>query len=272
VLTYSLARVSQLYADKLPTLLIVILHVVPPAAFALIHGSILYRLRGVLIFTAFCLGIPAACETVGLRTGFPFGHYYFTNVMGPKILDLPLLLVLAYLGIGYVAWVLALVVLGYREKPMRKIRLLAVPILASFFMCAWDLSMEPDWSTLDRAWIWKDGGAFFGVPLSNFFGWYLTSYLFYQAFALYSSSLPAPPRISARPYWSSAILIYAICGSGNLLIVALPMAPPLVRDATGHAWMTKDLVETCALMSLLVMLPMALLAWLRVVEDESQVS
>jgi hypothetical protein len=29
-----------------------------------------------------------------LRTGFPFGHYYFTDVMGPKIFQLPVLLLL----------------------------------------------------------------------------------------------------------------------------------------------------------------------------------
>jgi hypothetical protein len=36
-LLYLQARICQLFADRLPTLLIVILHVVPPAAFALAH-------------------------------------------------------------------------------------------------------------------------------------------------------------------------------------------------------------------------------------------
>src|SRR5258708_40003095 len=35
LLLYAIARISQLYADRLPTLLIVVLHVVPPALFAL---------------------------------------------------------------------------------------------------------------------------------------------------------------------------------------------------------------------------------------------
>ena len=34
------ARVCQLRADRLPTLLIVVLHVVPPSVFTLVHGSI----------------------------------------------------------------------------------------------------------------------------------------------------------------------------------------------------------------------------------------
>ncbi len=137
-------------------------------------------------------------------------------------------------------------------------------------MLAWDLSMEADWSTVDRAWIWRDGGAFFGVPISNFFGWYLTAFLFYQAFALYCRSRPLIPPPSSQSYWGAAILFYGVCAVGNLLILRLPMAPPVVADASGKQWMTMDILGACALMSLLVMLPMALLAWLRLKEQESE--
>ena len=113
---YAGGRVCQLFADRLPTLLIVVLRVVPPAIFALVHGSMLYRLRGMLVFTACCLGVGGVSERLSLRTGIPFGSYYFTSVMGPKIAGLPVLLVLAYLGIGYCAWVLGVVVLGYCDQ------------------------------------------------------------------------------------------------------------------------------------------------------------
>lgn len=268
LLLYVLARICQLYANRLPTLLIVILHVVPPAVFAAIHGSILYRVRGMLTFTTFCLGTAGMCEILSLHTGFPFGHYYFTNVMGPKIFNLPILLVLAYLGIGYCSWVLSLLILGYRNKPLVGARVVALPILASFVMLAWDLSMEADWSTVDRAWIWRDGGSFYGVPISNFLGWYLTAYLFYQAFAVYCRARPVPPPPTSRSYWRAAILFYAICAFGNLLILRLPMAPPVVMDATGRPWITMDILRTDALTSLLVMGPMALLAWLRLREQD----
>ncbi len=78
--------------------------------------------------------------------------------MGPKVLQRPVLLVLAYLGIGYVSWVLSLLILGYRDKPLKGVRLIAQPVLAGFLMCSWDLSMDPSWSTYHRAWIWLDGG------------------------------------------------------------------------------------------------------------------
>ena len=263
LLLYAMARISQLYADRLPTSLIVVLHVVPPALFALAHGSVLYRPKGILIFAAFCLGVGTLAESVSLRTGFPFGHYYFTDVMGPRIFQLPVLLALAYLGIGYVAWILALLILGCVYKPIHGTRILALPLLASFIMVAWDLSMDPDWSTLDRAWIWQTGGAYFGVPVSNFFGWLLTAYLYYQAFALYCRANPVPAPQSRRGFWLPAILIYAVCALGNLLILKLPMAPPAVIDAAGKRWLTENILCSCVLVSLLVMVPFALLAWLK---------
>jgi uncharacterized membrane protein len=263
LLVYVVARICQLYADRLPTLLIVVLHVVPPALFALVHGSFLYRLRGISIFAAFCLGFGTLAEIVSLRTGFPFGHYYFTDVMGPKIFQLPVLLALAYLGIGYVAWILALVILGYADRPINGTRVLMLPFLASLIMVAWDLSMDPNWSTLDRAWIWQAGGRYFGVPVSNFFGWFLTAYFYYQAFALYCRANPISAGPSRQPLWLPAILFYAVCGLGNALILKLPMAPPVVTDAAGKRWLTADILGNCVLVSLLVMVPLALLAWLK---------
>lgn len=261
---YMLARLCQPFAGRLPTLLIVVLHVVPPALFALAHGSVLYGRRGMAAFAAFCLGFGTLAESVSLRTGFPFGRYYFTGVMGPKIFQLPVLLALAYLGIGYVAWILALLILGQAGKPIRGARTVALPLLASLIMVAWDLSMDPNWSMLDHAWVWQDGGPYFGVPVLNFFGWFLTAYLYYQGFALYCR---AKSMVAARMrdrFWLPAILVYATCALGNLLILRLPMAPPVVTDAAGRQWLTADLFACCTLVSLLVMAPVAWLAWLRV--------
>jgi putative membrane protein len=259
------ARICQLYADRLPTLLIVVLHVVPPAAFALVHGSILYRSRGILIFTSLCLGVAGLLEGLSLRTGLPFGSYYFTEVMGPKLSGLPILLVLAYLGMGYCSWVMSLLIVGYR-KPIRGRRTVIIPLLASFVMLAWDLSMEADWSTVDKAWIWRDGGPFFGVPLTNFLGWYLTAFLFLQGFAFYCRSRAPLASSAPRIYWRAAIFLYAICALGNLLILRLPMAAPIVFDASGKPWITAHILTADALVSIFLMGLIVLLAW-RGLED-----
>ena len=158
---------------------------IPPALFALIHGARIYRLRGILLFATLCLGVGTFFESVNLQTGSPFGHYIFTNLMGPKPFDLPILLALAYVGMGYLSWVLSLEILECQDEPLSGKKIVLLPLAASFVMTAWDLSMDPVWADIDHAWVWRDGGSYDGVPITNFFGWILTVYIFYQLFALY---------------------------------------------------------------------------------------
>ena len=79
---YAAARVLQVFADQVPMLAIVLLHVLPPAVFGLIHGAARYGWRGIAVFFALCLGIGGFFEVLGVHTRFPFGPYYFTDLMG----------------------------------------------------------------------------------------------------------------------------------------------------------------------------------------------
>jgi hypothetical protein len=204
--------------------------------------------------------VAGLSESLSLRTGLPFGSYHFTEVMGPKLSGLPILLVLAYLGMAYCSWLLSLLIVGYR-KPIIGLRTVTVPLLASSVMLAWDLSMEADWSTVDRAWIWHNGGPYFGVPLTNFIGWYLTALLFFQGFAFYCRFRAPLPASVPRTYWRAGIFLYAVCAMGNLLILRLPMAPAIVFDASGKSWLTAHVLMADALVSIFLMGSIVLLAW-----------
>jgi hypothetical protein len=100
--------------------------------------------------------------------------------MGPKLFDLPILLALAYVGMGYLSWVLAVVILDCQNEPLSGRKIVLLPLAASLVMTAWDFSMDAVWADVDHAWMWRDGGSYYGVPTSNFFGWFLTVYIFYQ--------------------------------------------------------------------------------------------
>jgi hypothetical protein len=78
--------------------------------------------------------------------------------------------------------------------------------------------MDPVWADIDHAWVWRDGGPYYGVPISNFFGWFLTVYIFYQLFALYLRNRAIIP--SQTSHWRLAILFYAASAAGNLFVVA----------------------------------------------------
>ena len=210
---YAAARVLQIFPGKVPIGVVVALHVLPPIVFALIHGAMFYQWRGILIFFAICLVVGNIFENVGVRTGFPFGHYYFTDLMGPKLFVVPIQLGLAYLGMAYLSWTLARLILGGMRNPLEGSRVVTLPLVAAFIMVAWDFSQDPVWSTILHLWIWQQGGAYFGVPVSNFLGWYLTVYVFYQLFALYLRGRSTnPERFQFELLESGSSLLRSIRG------------------------------------------------------------
>ena len=258
---YLVARILHLFAGRVPDLLIVTFHVIPPALFAVIHGARIYHSRGILVFATLCLGVGTLFESVSLRTGFPFGYYRFTDLMGPKVFDLPVLLALAYVGMGYLSWILGLVILGYQNERLSGKKIVLLPLAASFVMTTWDLSMDPVWADIDHGWVWRDGGSYYGVPISNFFGWFLTVYIFYQLFAVYLRNRVSIP--SGTGHWRLAILFYAASAAGNLLVVAPISLGGVFVDAAGKRWMIPDILWASRVVSIFLMMPLSLIAWVK---------
>jgi uncharacterized membrane protein len=270
LMLYAFARALQIFPGQVPLVVVVGLHVLPPIVFALIHGAMFYRIRGILVFFAICLVVGNIFENVGVRTGFPFGSYYFTDLMGPKLFAVPIQLGLAYLGMAYLSWTLARVILGNMRGPIAGLRVVTLPLVAAFIMVAWDFSQDPVWSTVMHLWIWRQGGPYFGVPVSNFLGWYLTVYVFYQLFALYLQGRSTISDPLPSSYWNMAILFYAVSAAGNILLVIPRPMVSVVSDPSGTQWKVSDITRTCALVSVLTMGAFAALAWARLADQKAE--
>jgi len=270
IVCYSVARVLQLFSGRVPLSVVVALHVFLPVVFALIHGAQSYRWRGILTFVGISLVTGNIFENLGVRTGFPYGHYYFTEVMGPKLFAVPIMMGFAYVGMGYLCWTLAWLILGKVQDPLIGYRLVTLPLVAAFLMVAWDLSQEPIWATILHCWIWVQGGAYFGVPLSNFFGWYLANYFIFQLFALYWRGRSLNPGVRSRRYWYQAVILYALFAAGNLLEVIPRAGLSLVSDATGRQWQVSDITGTCALITVFTMGAFALTAGVRIMDQKGE--
>jgi bisanhydrobacterioruberin hydratase len=108
-----------------------------------------------------------AIETIGVVTGFPYGSFYYGDALGGKLLGLvPFLLPVSYapLVIGAVAasW-------GSRSRALRVLR-------SALLLTLMDGVLDPGAASLGF-WVWPDGGAYYGVPLSNYAGWLLSGTL-----------------------------------------------------------------------------------------------
>jgi putative membrane protein len=265
---YACVRVIEAAPTHIPQLLVVAIDVLSALTFALIHGALHYRLRGILVFAGICIVVGNITENLSVATGFPFGHYYFKELMGPKLFHVPVLLGLAYIGMAYVSWTLARLIVGKPDAPVTGIRILALPAVASFIMVAWDLAQDPVWGTVLHGWAWLDGGPWFGVPVSNYLGWYGNVFIIYLLFALYLRSSPAPAIPNRQASWSAALLFYVFCAAGNVLQACHHAVPEIVSDPTGKQWRVDDITAASALVSIFVMGAFAEIAWVRLAEQQ----
>ena len=108
-----------------------------------------------------------AIETLGVATGFPYGSFYYGEALGPRLAGLvPYLLPVSYapLVVGAVA-----------ASWGRHVRSLHV-LTAALLLVLIDGVLDPGAVSLGF-WVWPEGGSYYGVPPSNYAGWFLSGVL-----------------------------------------------------------------------------------------------
>jgi len=232
--------------------------------FGLLHGAWTYGWRGILFFLIACLGVSNAFENLSIMTGFPFGWYHYSDAMGPNLFLVPLLIGPAYFGVGYLSWTLARAIFGDEDARLAGLLSFAVPMIASFIMVSWDLTIDPMMSTINGSWVWHNGGSYFGVPVSNFLGWYLTVYIFFQCFALYAQRRFAS-YMKVPAYWATPLFAYTSIIIAPILSLTLGTeSGAVLADPAGHQWQARDIQSVAALVCLFTVLPFWLLAVFKV--------
>jgi len=223
---------------------------------AFLHGKERYGIKNIIIFFIITWLISHFFEALSIQTGFPFGHYYYDKLAGPRLFEVPLIIMFAYFGTGYASWILAHILLGQYANQLTGKQLFIIPLTAAFIMVMWDLCMDPLASTVYSLWVWKDGGLYFGVPLQNYFGWFFVVYLIYQFFAVYIAThdvmaMNKPNIFSSKNFWREAVAIYGIQGLTQLV-------DPF--GASTHL----EIYGSMALITLFTMMFVALLALLKI--------
>lgn len=147
--------------------------------------------RSALLTVLPILPLAWLAEFVGSSTGFPFGRYHYTDVLQPQLTGVPLLIPFAWLMMLPPAWAVASLVIKSRTlSPPAPVRL-ARALVAALAFTAWDLFLDPQMVAWNF-WVWDQPGAYFGIPLVNFLGWFLVSFVFsFLLLPSYSSLLPS---------------------------------------------------------------------------------
>ena len=191
-------------------------------SFALLHAGQREGWGRALRLLALVFGVSLLFESVGVATGLVYGPYYYTDKLGIKFLGLvPYLIPIAWFMMSYPSFVIADRLVPSNWKRWQ--RLLSVAAIGGLVMTAWDLIMDP-FMVAGGHWVWDINGAYFGIPLQNFWGWWLT---IFTTFALYLLISGNPGKLAEVHFDRLALSSYMVTALGIILLSMLTGASNL---------------------------------------------
>lgn len=141
-----------------------------------------------LIFLVLGYWVAWGSEFSSVHTGFPYGLYRYINTTAQKelwVMGVPFMDSLSYVFLSYASFATARVMLGCfcrnRKGSLVFIRQRRFPVIfvmfGSFLFTFLDVIIDPialrgDRWFLGKIYEYPHGGAYFGVPISNFVGWF----------------------------------------------------------------------------------------------------
>jgi putative membrane protein len=172
--------------------------------------------RRMLGFAGWVWAVAWLAEFSSTRTGVPFGLYQYTGyTQGQELFlaDVPVMDSISFAFLAYSAYGLARVSLR-RSRPSRATLAVASGILMMLLDVVIDpLAVRGDRWFLGLIFYYPAGGAYFGVPVSNFLGWAIVGVVGVGGWLW----LAGEGR-DRRP-WPGAALYYGVLGF-NLVVTA----------------------------------------------------
>ena len=107
-----------------------------------------------------------AVEALGVSFGVPFGRYVYTEALQPQVLGVPVVMGPAWM-----------VLVAFARDAAGRLRLRGwkAVLFAALLTTATDLVIDPLAANRLGYWRWEETGSYYGVPLVNFAGWFLTA-------------------------------------------------------------------------------------------------
>jgi uncharacterized membrane protein len=176
----------------------------------------LYAFAGTRWIPAFVAlyALSLGSEMSGTTSGLPFGPYSYTAFLGPMWFDhVPIVIPLSWFTMALPGYVMA-----HRLIPQLDRRWTRV-LLGSYLLVAWDLSLDPAMSFLTKYWVWGAEGPYYGMPLLNLFGWFVTGLILMLALEFlktYQWAVNFPIRWITAYYLAVLLLPIGMCAAAGL--------------------------------------------------------
>lgn len=194
-------------------------HVLVPvwSAFGLLHAVFTLGWGRALLFLGLSAVVSLTFELVGVWTSWPFGEYYYTDVLGAKVFDtVPVLIPFAYFMMLYPSHVIVNLILDGQPLSGQRGRwgIIFAGLLTGLVMTGWDLTTDPVMVGEVGAWVWTQGGPYFGIPMQNFAGWVMVVTVISIAYRLIEPSIALRP-LGRHTRW---ITLLPLLGYGSMAL------------------------------------------------------
>lgn len=199
-------------------------------AFYLVIAIFNFGLRTTLLFTVLTYTVAWACEWSSVHNGFPFGLYHYVQATRGReiwVAGVPFMDSLSFTFLAFASYTVALLLSAPVHRRGFDVRVLdtweirgapRVWLMAALFMVMVDMVADP-LSVLGQRWFlgrifWYDPpGPHFGVPISNYLGWYFVAALSVAIFQALDRRLNrgrdkpagAVPAALGRALWGPAL-------------------------------------------------------------------
>lgn len=155
---------------------------------------------------AFCAAvlISLGSEFCGTTWGLPFGSYEYTDLLGPTLFGrVPYLIPLSWFFMGISSFGISQTVFTGTKFSFARI------LLASWILMSWDLTLDPAMSHLAPFWTWNEAGPYFGTPLLNLAGWYVTGFCIMLSFEVLRVNrwISAIPTTSLLTFYGANLVL-----------------------------------------------------------------
>jgi uncharacterized membrane protein len=188
-----------------------------PAALLVLHCTWALGIKRGCCFILIAILAGFIAEVISIRYGIIFGGKYSYHTGEPRLLGVPLAVPLFWAIFIYGGYSLTTSLLCWSGsgKPSRLAGyaslLPALVVLDGCIVVAIDLLLDP-LAVQAQLWSWPDGGAYFGVPIGNFAGWFAVVAVATGLFRVFEYA--QPPRdanCDGRPHVMPALCYGVLC-------------------------------------------------------------
>ena len=179
--------------------------------------------------------VSLSSELLGTMVGVPFGPYRYAPALGPMWFGyVPVLIPLSWFTMAVPSYALAG---SASSRPWRI-------IVGALVLVAWDLALDPAMTRAAVYWAWGSSGSYYGMPLTNLAGWFVTGLALMTMLSLlgaerwidalptrwvvafYAANLLLPLGLCiAAAMWPAAVLTVVVLG-GCVRLAAVRLRAP----------------------------------------------